>query len=292
MSSIFLGYICLYFDNNLHKPYTQDYNSQNLPYRLGEVCKHVGALLYYIALEVRGGRNKSCSSKPQAWNKPSEKSLKKYTAKPMETIRIQKAKAKSVTLLNSRGVKSVRSGWDPQSLADREPMKLNPEDVQKLDIASNSNCCLLLHCDNPRPILSNPDLFCSWKSNYQWGSNSFPQKCYGTGQGDYNRIFQSVSGGQVFCFFRNDSYALKSCYISYLTLDQVKLFMRQFFCVKMFLSGKTVLTLLSSFCNPLKVLTKFIYLFCFTTHFLVWLFNLITIIILVYPMNHPAVFLK
>lgn len=149
MSSIFLGYICLYFDNNLHKPYSQDYNSQNLPCRLGEVCKHA----------LRGGRNKSCSSKPQAWNKPNEKSLKKYTAKPMETIRIQKARARGVTLLDSRGVKSVRSGCDPQSLVDREPMKLNPEDVQKLDVASNSNCCLLLHCDNPQPILSNPDLF-------------------------------------------------------------------------------------------------------------------------------------
>jgi len=81
---------------------------------LGEVCKHVDALLYYIASEVREGRNKSCTSKPQAWSKPSKGAFKKYTAKPMAAIRIQKAKARSVKLLNSRGVKHFRSGYDPR----------------------------------------------------------------------------------------------------------------------------------------------------------------------------------
>ena len=118
----------------------------------------MGALLYYIASEVREGRNKSCTSKPQAWSKPSKGALKKYTAKPMAAIRIQKAKARSVKLLNARGVKHFRSGYDPRSLADRQPMKLNQEDIQKLDIASNSNCCLLLHYDNPWPISTSPDI--------------------------------------------------------------------------------------------------------------------------------------
>ena len=32
------------------------------------------------------------------------------------------------------------------------------EDIQKLDIASNSNCCLLLHYDNPWQTLTSPDI--------------------------------------------------------------------------------------------------------------------------------------
>ena len=61
-------------------------------------------------------------------------------------------------LLNSRGVKHSRSGHDPRSLADRQPMKLNQEDIQRLDIASGSNCCLLLHYDNPWQTLPSPDI--------------------------------------------------------------------------------------------------------------------------------------
>ena len=121
------------------------------------MCKHVGALLYFIAAEVRAGRNKSCTSQQKSWNKPSNSAVKKYTAKRMAAIRIQKAKARSIMLLNSRGVKRSRSSFDPRCLADREPMKFSTKELQDLAIASNGNCCYLLH-DNPWPTATTPDI--------------------------------------------------------------------------------------------------------------------------------------
>ena len=68
--------------------------------KLGEICKHMSALLYYITSEIREERNKSCKSKFQAWSKPSKGEFKKYTAKPLVVIRMQKATSRTVMLFN------------------------------------------------------------------------------------------------------------------------------------------------------------------------------------------------
>ena len=70
----------------------------------------MSALLSYITSEIREERNKSCKSKFQAnksckskfqaYSKPSKGAFKKYTAKPLAVIRMQKATSRTVMLFN------------------------------------------------------------------------------------------------------------------------------------------------------------------------------------------------
>ncbi|XP_068672874.1 uncharacterized protein [Montipora capricornis] len=121
---------------------------------LGEVCKHVGALLHLIALEVRKGNNKTCTSLPQTWGHPSVGARKKYGPKKLSEIRVKKAKNRAKSFLCMREKKSVdRSSFDPRSLKDRTPMHLADIDLENLSLASNGNCVILLY--------KNPHLSCA-----------------------------------------------------------------------------------------------------------------------------------
>lgn len=114
--------------------------------RLGEVCKHVGALLHHIASEVRKGKNKTCTSLPQTWGNPSLGARKKYSPRKLSDIRVKKAKNRAKSFLCMRQQQSAdRSSFDPRSLKDRTPMHFADIDWQNLALASNGNCGILLY---------------------------------------------------------------------------------------------------------------------------------------------------
>lgn len=118
--------------------------------RLGEVCKHVGALLYYIASEVRKGNNKTCTSRQQAWGKPSAKARKRYSACKLSSVAVRKAKIRSdITLLPGKSLIGRRSHYDPRRLTERQPMSLELEDLKTLATATEGKCGLLLYTVNP-----------------------------------------------------------------------------------------------------------------------------------------------
>ena len=109
--------------------------------RLGEVCKHVGALLHHIASEVRKGKNKTYASLPQTWGHPSVGTRKKYGPRKLSDIRVKKAKNRARSFLCTREQQSVdRSSFDPRSLKDRTPMHFADIDWENLALASNGNC--------------------------------------------------------------------------------------------------------------------------------------------------------
>jgi len=110
-------------------------------FRIAEVC----FFLYHISSEVRKGNNKTCTSKQQAWGAPSLKTCKRYSATPLNDIPIKKAKMRSsVAILPGKSVTGGRSDYDSRTLADRQPMTFTKVDLQKVDVACNGKCTLLL----------------------------------------------------------------------------------------------------------------------------------------------------
>ena len=87
--------------------------------------------------------------KKQQWGIPSVKGRKKYSATPLNSIPVKKAKpCSSMPVLQRNTSTRGRSDFDPRSLADRQPMSLSKSDLQSLDVACKGNCTLLL-CHKP-----------------------------------------------------------------------------------------------------------------------------------------------
>ena len=74
-----------------------------------------GCLLWHIEREVRQGNNKTCTSKPQAWSKPSEKQIKRHGPELLSSIHVKKPKVNCL-LVEEEKVIPQRASFDPQAL--------------------------------------------------------------------------------------------------------------------------------------------------------------------------------
>lgn len=90
------------------------------------------------------GNNKTCTSKPQEWHKPST-SKKRYSATRFGDIRIKKVKTENSLFLAEDKQKISRNSFDPRALHHRTPMTWNRQDWTRLENATNGNCGILLY---------------------------------------------------------------------------------------------------------------------------------------------------
>ena len=79
----------------------------------------------------------------------------------------------------------------------RQPMKLNQEDIQTLNITSNRNCYLLFHYNNPWPITTSLNFVTHEEVIASEAAVVFPE-CYSTNWWHQNEIFQSIIGRKIF----------------------------------------------------------------------------------------------
>lgn len=110
-----------------------------ISYRASGVCKHAGALLWYVEQEVRLGNNKTCTSKKQQWSVPSKKRLKIHGPDLIDNIEIQKPKSEHV-LVRSKAIPDESTTNDPRPPHLRNVQSLNQNDIDMLAMASNGNC--------------------------------------------------------------------------------------------------------------------------------------------------------
>ena len=107
------------------------------------ICKHVGALLWYIEREVRLGNNRTCTSKKQKWSVPSWKQLKLHGPELLNNIIVKKTKAERV-LSGSETFLLKRYEFYPRPLQDRSATVLLENDVDKLADVTNGNCGIVM----------------------------------------------------------------------------------------------------------------------------------------------------
>ena len=88
-------------------------------FRVNGCCKHVEVLLWHIEREVSLEKNKTCTSKPQKWSKPSKKVTKQYGPKAFVNIKIRKPNIDK-TLRVKKKKASFRSSFDPRAVNQRD----------------------------------------------------------------------------------------------------------------------------------------------------------------------------
>lgn len=102
-----------------------------------ESCKHVFALLKFIADKVAKGLNKTCTSKTQVWNKTVNKSPNRiHRPARLSTVSFKRCHPEYVPDV----VKLQRNTFDPRSVHDREPSRI---DWSKLAAATNNTASVL-----------------------------------------------------------------------------------------------------------------------------------------------------
>ncbi|XP_065649401.1 uncharacterized protein LOC136078182 [Hydra vulgaris] len=97
------------------------------------ICKHVGALLWYVEKEVSLGNNHSCTSKKQQWSVPSKKQIRLHAPETLVNIELKKSKKEDYTdsLSEKRFIHSI----------DNKP--LNENDIDLLAEITNGKCGLV-----------------------------------------------------------------------------------------------------------------------------------------------------
>ena len=105
-------------------------------YRASGVCKHVGAILWYIEREVQLGNNKTCISKKQKWDVPSKKNVRLHQAATLKKIDIKKAVSSKI----------IGAPSTPKELKiTNEPgRKLTETDIDTLAEITNGRCGLVV----------------------------------------------------------------------------------------------------------------------------------------------------
>ncbi|XP_065654482.1 uncharacterized protein LOC136081123 [Hydra vulgaris] len=94
------------------------------------ICKHVGALLWYIEKEVSLDNNFSCTSKKQQWSVPSKKQSRLHVPATLVEIELKKAKKEE----------NVSNIFKRQKIADNS---LTESDIDSLADITNDNCGLV-----------------------------------------------------------------------------------------------------------------------------------------------------
>ena len=107
-------------------------------FRVNGCCKHVGAPLWHIEREVSLGKNKTCTSKPQQWSKPSKKVTKQYGPEVLVNIKVKKPDVDKTLRVKQR-VASFRSEFDPRAI-DQRDVVLSEKDLETLGSITNYNC--------------------------------------------------------------------------------------------------------------------------------------------------------
>ena len=105
-------------------------------YRASGVCKHVGAFLWYIEREVRLGNNKTCTSKKQKCNVPSEKNVRLHQAETLQKIDIKKP-------VPSKIIGAPSTPKEPK-IIDEPGRKLTETDIDTLAEINNGRCGLVV----------------------------------------------------------------------------------------------------------------------------------------------------
>ena len=119
------------------------------------VCKHVGALLWKIVESVRRGINKSCTSKPQQWHKPSKKSDKIHPPEELGKILSVKAGDDLYEMEDQRPHYTPR---DPRAIGHRQRTIFTDEDFDNLAEASKRKCAILLYRRKRNLSVQIPDI--------------------------------------------------------------------------------------------------------------------------------------
>jgi hypothetical protein len=101
------------------------------------MCKHVAALLYHVAEEVRKGSNRACTSTLQKWHKPSQQ-LKK--AAFVSDINTPKATKRVCPKKKAR-----RDEYDPRPVEQRRQKQLQDFDLASLHAKSDGRPAALLY---------------------------------------------------------------------------------------------------------------------------------------------------
>ena len=106
------------------------------------VCKHAGALMWYIEKEVKLGTNKTCTEKTQKWSIPSKKQMKLHTPEVLSEIVIKKPKVEKV--YGDSKSQHGRANFDPRAIRHRTKSSLTQNDIDTLAELTNGNCGLVM----------------------------------------------------------------------------------------------------------------------------------------------------
>lgn len=120
------------------------------------MCKHVGALLSYVAVAVEDGCNVASTSKLQRWHQPSKNTLK--TSAFLSNM----DKPRSSTSVTFGTNTYRRDTFDPRTIANRKSKNLAHFNRDRLAEIYNGKAAVLLYSAHHRvehPLLSSePDI--------------------------------------------------------------------------------------------------------------------------------------
>lgn len=119
------------------------HDNQFIFFRVSGMCKHIAALLYFVANEVSKGKNLACTSTKQVWHQPTQKKLK--TSAMLSNIKTPKASNRVCP-----EEKPKRHNFDPRPIHLRQKKSLADFDLDELSEISNGKAAVLLYSDNFR----------------------------------------------------------------------------------------------------------------------------------------------
>ena len=120
--------------------------------RASGVCKHVGAILWFIEREVRLGNNKTCTSKKQKWDVPSKKSIHLHQVETLQKIDIKKP-------VPSKIIGAPITPKEPK-ITNQPGRKLTDADIDTLAEITNGNCGLVMLIRRKTNDLTNISSMC------------------------------------------------------------------------------------------------------------------------------------